>query len=130
MMGGRIDVMFGSAPSLLPHVRAGRIRALGISSAKRSAAVPDLPTISESGVPGFESNTFTALAAPAATPRNIVMLLNSAIAKSAQSPEISTALANQGTDTAIMTPQESGAYIRSEIVKWKKVVTAAGVQAE
>ena len=111
MIGGRIDVMFGSAPSLLAHVRAGRIRALGITSAKRSAAAPDVPTIAESGVPGFESATFGAFAGPAKTPRSIVGILNAAIAKSAQSQEVASALANQGTDAAIMTP-EQGRSIR------------------
>jgi tripartite-type tricarboxylate transporter receptor subunit TctC len=130
MIGGRIDVMFGSAPALLPHVRAGRIRALGISSTKRSAAATDIPTIAESGVPGFESVSFTSLAAPAATPRNIVRLLNSAIEKSVQSTEVSTALANQGTEPMLMTPEQTGSFIRDEIVKWKKVVTAPGVHAE
>lgn len=130
MIGGRIDTMFGSAPALLPHVKAGRIRALGISSAKRSAAAPDVPTIAETGVPGFESVSFTSLAAPAATPRSVILLLNAAIAKGAQSTDVSSALSNQGTDTALMTPEESGAFIRDEIEKWKKVVTSAGVRIE
>ena len=130
MIGGRIDTMFGSAPALLPHVRAGRIRALGISSAARSAAAPDVPTIAESGVPGFESISFTSLAVPAATPRNVVILLHSAIMNSAQTPEVSGALANQGTDPAPMTLQQAGEFIRAEIVKWKKVIATAGVQAE
>jgi tripartite-type tricarboxylate transporter receptor subunit TctC len=97
---------------------------------KRSAAAPDIPTLAETGVPGFESVSFTSLAAPVATPRSIISLLNSTIAKSAQSPEVSSALANQGTDLALMTPEQVRAYIRDEIAKWKKVVTAAGVQAE
>jgi tripartite-type tricarboxylate transporter receptor subunit TctC len=130
MIGGRIDVMFGSAPALLPHVRSGRIHALGIASLKRSAAAPDLPTLAETGVPGFESVSFTSLAAPVATPRSVISLLNSTIEKSAQSPEVSSALANQGTDRALMTPEQVRAYIRDEIAKWSKVVTAAGVQAE
>ena len=130
LIGGQVDTMFGSIPSLLPHVRSGRIRALGISSAKRSAAAPDLPTIAESGLPGFESNTWIALAGPAGTPRNIVMVLNSAIAKSVQSPEIGSALANQSTEPVVMMPEQTGAFIRDEIVKWKKVVVAAGVQGE
>jgi len=130
MIGGRIEAMFGSAPALLPHVRAGRIRALGISSAKRSAAAPDIPTIAEAGVPGLESVSFTSLAAPAKTPRDVIMVLSSAIAKAAQSQEVSTALANQGTEPAILTPEQMAAYVRDEIVKWRKVVTAAGVQAE
>lgn len=130
LIGGQIDTMFGSAPSLLPHVRSGRIRALGISSVKRSPMMPDIPTIAESGLPGFESITFTALAAPAGTPRNIVALLNSAINKSAQSPEIGKALAAQGTEAALMTPEQTTVFIREELAKWKKVVDVAGVRAE
>jgi tripartite-type tricarboxylate transporter receptor subunit TctC len=129
MIGGRIDVMFGSAPALLPHVRAGRIHALGISSAKRSSAAPDVPTISES-IPGFESVSFTALAAPTGTPRNVISVLNAAIAKAAESPEIVKALTTQGTDPAPMTPERLAAFIRDEIAKWKKVVTAAGIKGE
>ena len=130
MIGGRIDVMFGSAPALLSHVRAGRIRALGIASVKRSAAAPDMPTLAETGVPGFESVSFTSLAAPAASPRSIIALLNSTIEQSAQSPEVSSALANQGTDFVSMTPDQVRAYIREEIAKWSKVVAAAGIRAE
>jgi len=130
LIAGQVDTMFGSAPSLLPHVRSGRIRALGISSAKRSAATPDIPTIAESGLPGFESVTFVSLAGPAETPRNIVTLLNAAITKAARSPEISNALANQATEPALMTPEQTAAFIRDEIAKWKKVIAVAGVRAE
>jgi tripartite-type tricarboxylate transporter receptor subunit TctC len=130
MIGGRIDTMFGSAPSLLVHVRAGRIRALAITSAKRSVAAPDLPTIDEAGVPGFEAATFGAFAAPAKTPGSITRIVNAAIAKSAQSQDVAGALATQGTDTAIMTPEQSAAYVSRQIAKWKKVVEAAGIRAE
>ena len=97
---------------------------------KRSAAASDIPTIAEAGVPGFESVSFTSLAAPAGTPRNVILILSAAIAKAAQSQEVSTALAHQGTDPMVLTPEQMAAYIRDEIVKWRKVVTAAGVQAE
>src|SRR4051812_34602379 len=130
MIGRRIDVMFGSAPALINHVRAGRIRALGIASLKRSAAAPDIPTIAEMGVPGFESVSFTTLAAPAKTPAPIVTRLNATIESSAQSTDVANALASQGTDVALMTPQEVTKYIRDEIAKWKKVVAAAGLHAE
>jgi tripartite-type tricarboxylate transporter receptor subunit TctC len=92
--------------------------------------VPDLPTIHESGVPGFESASFTTLSAPAATPRAIIALLNTNIAKAAQTPEVGGALQAQGTDAVLMTPEKTAAHIRSEMEKWRKVVTAAGVQAE
>jgi tripartite-type tricarboxylate transporter receptor subunit TctC len=129
MVGGRIDVMFGSAPALLPHVRSGRIRAVGISSAKRSSAAPDVPAIAES-IPGFESESFTSLAAPTGTPRNVISVLNAAIGKAAESPEIVKALTTQGTDPAPMTPERLAVFIREEIAKWKKVVTAAGIKGE
>jgi tripartite-type tricarboxylate transporter receptor subunit TctC len=130
MLGGQIDVAFVSVPALLPHIKAGRVRGLAVSSAKRSAAVPDLPTVNESGVPGFESVSFTSLAGPSGMPRNITAVLNATIAKAAQSQEVMKALAAQGTDPVIMTPEQVAAHVRSEIVKWKKVVTAAGVHAE
>ncbi len=130
MIGGRIDAMFGSAPSLLTHVRSGRIRALAITSAKRSAAAPDLPTVDESGVPGFEASTFGAFAGPAKTARGVVGTLNAAIAKSAQTQEVASALALQGTDIAVMSPEESAAYVRGQVAKWKKVVEAAGIKPE
>jgi tripartite-type tricarboxylate transporter receptor subunit TctC len=130
LIGGRIDVMFGSAPALLAHIRAGRIRAIGIASLKRSAAAPDIPTLSETGLPGFESVSFTSLAAPVKTSRDIVVRLNAIITQAAQTPEVSTALANQGTDVSLMTPEQVWTYVRAEIAKWQKVVIAAGIKAE
>ena len=130
MIGGRIDVMFGSVPALIPHVKAGRIRPIGITTLKRSPLAPDIPTLAEQGLPGFESASFTTLAAPAKTPRAIISLLNSTIAQSAQSPEVSAALANTGTEVALMSPDEVTTYIRQQIAKWKKVVIAANVKAE
>ena len=130
LIGGQVETMFGSAPALLPHVRSGRIRALGISSLKRSAALAEIPTIAESGLPGFESVSFTALAVPTGTPRGVTTRLNTVINQSARSADTATALANQSTEPAPMTPEETTAYIRDEIVKWKKVVMAAGVKGE
>lgn len=130
LIGGQVDVMFGSAPALLPHVRTGRIRALGISSLKRSSALPDLPTIAEAGLPGFESVSFTALAVPTGTPRGVITRLNTVINQSARSAETITALGNQSTEPSPMTPEQTTAYIRDEIVKWKKVVIAVGVKSE
>lgn len=130
MLGAQIDVTFSTVPALLPHVKGGRIRGLGVSSLKRSGAVPDIPTIDEAGVRGFESASFTTLSAPAATPKAVIALLNTTIAKAAQTPEVGGALNAQGTDAVLMTPEQTSAHIRSEIAKWKKVVTAAGVHAE
>jgi tripartite-type tricarboxylate transporter receptor subunit TctC len=130
VISGQIDTMFGSAPALLPHVKSGRIRALGITSLKRGAVFPDIPTLAESGLPGFESVSFTALAVPTGTPREVIARLNTVINQSARSAETATALANQSTDAAPMTPGETTAFIREEIAKWRKVVIAAGVKGE
>jgi tripartite-type tricarboxylate transporter receptor subunit TctC len=130
MIGGRIDVMFGSAPSLLPHVRAGRIRAIGVTSARRTAAAPDIPTVTESGLPGFESATFGAFAVPAKTPSAILDILNSAIAKSAQSQQVVAALAALGVEPMLMTPEQGATYVRNQVAKWRKVVDAAKIRAD
>ncbi len=130
LIGGQIEVMFGSAPAMSPHVKSGRIRALGITSLKRSAALPDIPTIAEAGVPGFESVSFTTFAVPTGTPRAVITRLNTAINQHARSADTITALANQSTDAAPMTPEQTTAYIRDEVVKWKKVIAAAGVKGE
>ena len=133
LIGGQIETMFGSAPALSPHVRSSRIRALGISSLKRSGALPDIPTIAESGVPGlvgFESVSVTTLATPTGTPRGVITRLNATINKSAQSPDTIAALAHQSTEPAPMTPEQTTAYIRDEMVKWKKVIAIAGVKSE
>jgi tripartite-type tricarboxylate transporter receptor subunit TctC len=130
LIGGQVEVMFGSAPAMSPHIRSGRIRALGITSLKRSGALPDIPTIAESGVPGFESVSFTAFAVPTGTPRAVINKLNTVINQSARSADTITALSYQSTDAAPMTPEQTTAYIRDEIVKWKKVVAVAGVKGE
>ncbi len=130
LIGGQVEVMFGSAPAMSPHVRSGRIRALGITSLKRSPALPDVPTIAEAGVPGFESVSFTAFAVPAGTPRAVISKLNTVINQSARAADVVTALAHQSTEPAPMTPEQTTAYIRDEIVKWKKVVVVAGVKGE
>jgi tripartite-type tricarboxylate transporter receptor subunit TctC len=130
LIGGQVEVMFGSAPAMSPHVKSGRIRALGITSLKRSPALPDVPAIAEAGVPGFESVSFTAFAVPTGTPHTVIGTLNTVINQSARSTEVVTALANQSTEAAPMTPEATTAYIRDEIVKWKKVVVAAGVKGE
>jgi tripartite-type tricarboxylate transporter receptor subunit TctC len=130
LISGQIEVMFGSAPALLPHVKTGRIRALGISSLQRGTLFPDIPTIAESGLPGYESTSVTTLAAPAGAPRAVTGKLNTHVNTAARSSETRTALANQSTEAAPMTPEQTAAAVREEIVKWKKVVAVAGVKGE
>ncbi|MBI3069595.1 MAG: tripartite tricarboxylate transporter substrate binding protein [Betaproteobacteria bacterium] len=129
LIGGQVSMMFSS--TVLAPVKAGRLRGLAMTSAKRSLAAPDLPTVAESGFPGFESGTWFALFAPAGTPREIVTRLNAAVTKIGQMPEIrDKLLASLGAEPMGGTLEEVGAFVRSEIAKWGKVVAATGVRAE
>lgn len=130
LLTGQVSFMFANALSVLPHVSAGRLRALGVTSAKRNAATPQLPTLAEAALPGFESGTWYAVLAPAGTPRELVVRLNAEIGKLTQHPEIRERLAAQGAEALTMTPEQTGAYVRSEIAKWGKVVKASGAKVE
>jgi tripartite-type tricarboxylate transporter receptor subunit TctC len=130
LVGGQVDMMFSSSIALLPHMKAGRIRLLGITSLQRSPAIPELPTIAESGLPGFESMGWSALLAPAKTPRSIVMLLNATILKIAQMSEVVDRLAAQGAAPLTSTPERTRSIIQSERVKWQQVIKAAGIKAD
>jgi len=130
LIGGQVSMMFTSTLSSLPHVKAGRLRALAITSAKRSLAAPELPTVAESGLGGYESSTWFALLAPAGTPREIVTRLNATIVAIGQTPEIRDRLVAQGAEPLGGTPEQVAAFIRSEIEKWGKAVAISGARAE
>ena len=130
LLTGQVSFMFANALSMLPHVNSGRLRALGVTSAKRNAATPQLPTMTESGLPGFESGTWFAVLAPAGTPREVVARLSAEIGKLTQHPDIREKLAAQGAEALTMTPGETAAYIKSEVAKWGKVVEASGAKVE
>jgi tripartite-type tricarboxylate transporter receptor subunit TctC len=130
VIGGQVDMTASSIIALLPHVKAGRLRALGITSPQRSAAAPDLPTIAESGFPGFESETWAALLGPAGMPNHIVRLLNAAIAKIVKMPDIADRIAAQGAASRVGTPEQARTLIKTELAKWEKVIATAGIRAE
>ena len=130
LVGGQIDMMFTSPPNALPQVKAGRLKALAVSTAKRSALLPDVPTISESGVPGFEIGTWFGLLAPADTPAAIVSRLNAAVVAIVSTPEFREKLSAQGMDAVSSTPEQFAAHIRSELAKFAKIVQAAKIPAE
>jgi tripartite-type tricarboxylate transporter receptor subunit TctC len=123
-------VSIASMLGALPQVRAGRLRALGVTSASRIAGVPDIPTIAEGGVPGYESLQWYGLVAPAATPREIIVRLNKEAVAILRSPDVTARLANDGGIVVASTPEEFGAYIRAETEKWAKVAKAAGIKPE
>jgi tripartite-type tricarboxylate transporter receptor subunit TctC len=130
LAGGEVAISFGSLPSTLPLVRAGKIRALAVSSLKRTPAAPDLPTIAEAGVPGFEIINWYGMLAPAKTPAHVIDKLYAAIAQTLQSAHVRERLLKDGTDIVASTPAEFTVYIRNDIAKWIKVVKTAGIRVE
>jgi tripartite-type tricarboxylate transporter receptor subunit TctC len=130
LLGGQLSVIFSGLPSGLPHMKSGRVRALSVTSASRSNAAPDLPTLSEAGLPGFESTTWQGLAVPAATPREIIARLHAESVKIVQSEEVRAKLQAMGTDPVGSTPEQFSAYIKSETVKWGKLIRDIGLRLE
>jgi tripartite-type tricarboxylate transporter receptor subunit TctC len=130
LLGGRVTMMFDNMPSSLPLVREGKLRALGVTSLKRSPAAPEIPTLAEAGLPGFEAVSWFAMFAPANTPKTIVTKLQLEIAKILKSPEISKRLLDIGLEPIGSTPEELAAYQVSEIAKWAKVVKDSGAKLE
>lgn len=130
LLAGNINLIFATGASSINHVKAGKIRALGVTTAKRSALAPELPTIAEAGLPGFEANNWNGVVVPAKTPRAIINRLNKEFAAALSLPDIKQFLFNQGLDAAPSTPEAFGAYIKSERAKWAKVIKAAGIQPQ
>jgi len=130
LMTGQISLTITGIPALLPQVKSGRIRALAVSSATRSAAVPELPTISEAGLPGYKATAWYGILAPARTPGAIIAKLNARINKGLKQPDVAERLAAEGAETAGGTPEEFAAFIRAETERWGKVLKAAGVKAQ
>ena len=130
LVGGRVDMMFSNIPSAMPQINAGKIRALVVTSATRSKLVPKLPTMAESGVPGYESSQWYGLLAPAKVPGTIVSTLATKVSIAVKADEINSVLFKQGFDPIGSTQGEFGDHIRKELVKWKKVIEAGKISAE
>ena len=128
LLGGEVQIMMATTPVASGQMKANRVRALAVSSAKRSALAPGLPTIAESGFPGFETDTWYGVLAPARTPAALVEKINRDIARVLEIAEVRTMLEQQGAEPAGGTPEAFGAFIRSEIEKWAKVIKAARVE--
>ena len=130
LIGGQVPSMFGNLPSQLPNINNGRLRPLGVTSARRSAQLPDVPTFIESGVPGFEVTAWYGICAPAGMPGQVLAKLNADAVKALNSPDLRQRLTDQGVEAAPSTPGEFSAFIQSETVKWAKVVRSSGATAE
>ncbi len=128
--GRRIDLMFPVYASVLPQVTAKKVKAIAITGLKRAPALPQVPTVDESGLKGFEVSNWFGVLAPAGTPKNAVDRLNAAIVSSFKAPETVDFLATQGLDAATSTPEQLMAYLQAEITKWGRVVKAANIKAE
>ena len=130
LMGGQVSMTFGTSLSVIPHVRTGRLRALAVTGAQRSPALPGLPTIAESGVLGYEAGLWYGFVGPARMPPEIVQRLNAEIVAILAQPDTREKLASQGLDARSSTPEEFARIIASDIVRWSAVVQKLGLQAE
>ena len=128
VMGGHVAMTFVPIAAALPPVRAQKLRALGVTARQRSAELPEVPTISESGVRGYEAAGWNALLAPKATPRDIIMKVNATVAESLRSPKVKEILVTSGAEAAANTPEDLGRFLQRELDKWGKVVRAAGIK--
>ena len=130
LIGGQVQIMFDNLPSALPHIKGGKLRALAVTSSKRAPALPDLPTIAESGVAGFEASSWFGILAPAATPRDIVQRINAEANKALHAPDMREKLLAQGAEAVGNSPEFFADYIRTETVKWAKVVKDSGARVD
>ena len=130
LLGGQIAVILTGLPPVLQHVKSGKLRILGVASRERLAAFSDIPTIAESGVPGFEATQWYGLLVPAATPKDIVAKIQRDTAAALRDPAVNERLASEGAEPVGNTPEQFGAFIRSEIELWGKVIRATGMKAE
>jgi tripartite-type tricarboxylate transporter receptor subunit TctC len=130
LSGEQVHFMFATIPSVIEFVRAGRLRALAVTSKTRCAAVPEIPTVAESGFPEFEASSWFGLLGPADLPREVVLKLQSEVVRALKVPELRAKLVQQGADPVGSTPEEFAAYMRAETAKWAKVVKASGATAQ
>jgi len=130
VIAGQVALAFPNIPPALPHVKTGKLKALAVTTAKRSAAVPELPTVAESGLPGYEATAWFGVLAPAGTPRDIIDRLNGAIVKSLRAPEMQQRLKADGAQAVGNTPEEFAAVIKRDIAKWAVVVRKSGAKAD
>lgn len=130
LLAGQTSIMFSNLPTVIQYARDGRLRALAVTGARRTQAAPDIPTVAESGVPGYEVTTWYGVSAPARVPRPILDRLNAEIVRAVRSPDVSERLRSSGADPVGSTAEEYTAVVQNEIAKWAKVIAAAGIRGE
>jgi tripartite-type tricarboxylate transporter receptor subunit TctC len=130
LLGGEVQMVFATAATAIPQIKAGKVRGLAVTTATRAGMLPDLPTIAEAALPGYEANNWYGLLAPAKTPKAIIDRLNAETVKILGSQSVREIYFTQGLEPTPTTPEAFGAYIKSEIAKWSKLVKAAGVKPD
>ena len=130
LIAGHVPAMMPNMLSAQPHIKSGRLRALGVTGSKRAPGADDIPTIAEAGVPGYEAVQWYGVLAPAGTPRDIISKLHTGVVRALQNPEVRQRLLNDGAEPIGSSPEEFSAYLRSETAKWAKVTQAAGIKPE
>jgi tripartite-type tricarboxylate transporter receptor subunit TctC len=130
LIGGQVDLLFGAINSLLPHLRSGKLKALAVAGTKRVRALPDVPTVAEAGVPGYESDIWLGLAAPAHTPGDMVERINRDVRKVMALPDVIDKLAEQGIEPLTSSPAEMAKLVASDAARWSKVIKEAGIRAD
>ena len=130
LLGGQVDIMFDAVTTMTEQIRAGKVKALATTGKQRSAVLPDVPTVSESGVPGYEATIWLGLMAPKGTPKAVVDKLNEAIVKIASQADVKQAWAKQGATAMAMSPEAFDKYARDDVAKWAKVIQSAGIKVD
>lgn len=130
LIGGQVQLMFADAPTALPQIRSGRVRPIGVASPKRTALLPELPTIAEAGVAGYEAYSWAAFVAPAATPREVVARLNADIVRALSQPDVKQRLLEAGAEAMPTTPEQFARLLKAEMTKWAKVIKERNIQAD
>lgn len=130
LLGGQVQLYFATISTAIPHIRTGKLRALGVTTAKRSVAAPEFPTLSEAGVPGYEHSSWVGMLAPAKAPQAVVAKLHGESVRVVQAQEAKALLLREGLEAVGNSPKEFDAIVKSEVAKWQKVVKAAGIQAQ
>jgi tripartite-type tricarboxylate transporter receptor subunit TctC len=128
--GNQVPIACTILPPILPHVQSGRVRALAVTTAKRSAALPDVPTMAEAGIPGQEADTMAGLLLPAGTPRPVVEKITREIQRILALPDVRERIVGLGFEMVASTPQEFAAQIKTEVAKWGKVIRSAGMKVD
>ncbi|MDB5905816.1 MAG: tripartite tricarboxylate transporter receptor family protein, partial [Betaproteobacteria bacterium] len=130
LMGGEIAIYMSSIPPAMPQLKSGRVKAIGVTSAKRMATLPNVPTIAESGLPGYEVTNWYGVMAPAGIPKDVLAKLNGELVRILKMPDVQQRLSGEGGDIGANSPEEFATFIRSETAKWDKAVRASGAKVD